>query len=304
MNNIESIENIISKARTMGCEIKQDEPLSKFTTFKIGGAAAAVVTVNNVKELSEILSLCKQNNVQRMVIGNGSNLLVSDEGYEGIVIKLDGDFKNITIDGETIKCGSGVTLASLCKFARDNSLSGLEFAWGIPGTVGGAAFMNAGAYGGEMKNVVMSTSYINDDGAAGTYIGEENKFSYRYSIYSENNYVITEVTFKFKTDDPELIKERMDDYMSRRRSKQPLDYPSAGSVFKRPDGYFAGGLIEECGLKGYSIGGAQVSEKHAGFIINKGGATCSDVCKLVEHIQKTVKENKGVELECEIRRIQ
>ncbi len=304
MNNIESIENIISKARTMGCEIKQDEPLSKFTTFKIGGAAAAVVTVNNVKELSEILSLCKQNNVQRMVIGNGSNLLVSDEGYEGIVIKLDGDFKNITIDGETIKCGSGVTLASLCKFARDNSLSGLEFAWGIPGTVGGAAFMNAGAYGGEMKNVVMSTSYINDDGAAGTYIGEENKFSYRYSIYSENNYVITGVTFKFKTDDPELIKERMDDYMSRRRSKQPLDYPSAGSVFKRPDGYFAGGLIEECGLKGYSIGGAQVSEKHAGFIINKGGATCSDVCKLVEHIQKTVKENKGVELECEIRRIQ
>ena len=288
----------------MGCEIKQDEPLSKFTTFKIGGAAAAVVTVNNVKELSEILSLCKQNNVQRMVIGNGSNLLVSDEGYEGIVIKLDGDFKNITIDGETIKCGSGVTLASLCKFARDNSLSGLEFAWGIPGTVGGAAFMNAGAYGGEMKNVVMSTSYINDDGAAGTYIGEENKFSYRYSIYSENNYVITGVTFKFKTDDPELIKERMDDYMSRRRSKQPLDYPSAGSVFKRPDGYFAGGLIEECGLKGYSIGGAQVSEKHAGFIINKGGATCSDVCKLVEHIQKTVKENKGVELECEIRRIQ
>ena len=164
--------------------------------------------------------------------------------------------------------------------------------------------MNAGAYGGEMKNVVMSTSYINDDGAAGTYIGEENKFSYRYSIYSENNYVITGVTFKFKTDDPELIKERMDDYMSRRRSKQPLDYPSAGSVFKRPDGYFAGGLIEECGLKGYSIGGAQVSEKHAGFIINKGGATCSDVCKLVEHIQKTVKENKGVELECEIRRIQ
>lgn len=304
MNNIESIEHIISKAKAMGCEVKQDELLSKCTTFKIGGAAAAVITVDSVKELSEVMSLCKKYDVQRMVIGNGSNLLVSDDGYNGIVIKLDGDFKNITIDGETVKCGSGVSLASLCKFARDNNLSGLEFAWGIPGTVGGAAFMNAGAYGGEMKHVVMSTSYITNDGDTGTFTGEENKFSYRHSIYSDNDYVITGVAFKLKTDDPELIKERMDDYMSRRRSKQPLDYPSAGSVFKRPEGYFAGGLIEECGLKGYSIGGAQVSEKHAGFIINKGGATCSDVCKLVEHIQKTVKENKGVELECEIRRIQ
>ena len=163
--------------------------------------------------------------------------------------------------------------------------------------------MNAGAYGGEMKDVILSTSYITNDGLTGTFIGDENKLSYRHSIYYENDHVITGVTFRLSADDPAAIKERMDDYMTRRRMKQPLDYPSAGSVFKRPEGFFAGGLIEECGLKGYGIGGAQVSRKHAGFIINTGGATCSDVCRLVEHIQKTVKENKGVDLECEIRRI-
>ncbi len=303
MDNIKNIEHIISAAEASGCTVRRNELLSKYTTFKIGGAAAAVITAENIAVLSELLKLCKQYDVKRMIIGNGSNLLVSDDGYDGIVIRLDGDFKNITIDGDVIKCGSGVTLASLCKFARDNNLGGLEFAWGIPGTVGGAAFMNAGAYGGEMKDVILSTSYITNDGVTGTFVGEDNKLSYRHSVYSENDHVITGVTFKLSVDDPELIKERMDDYMTRRRTKQPLDYPSAGSVFKRPEGFFAGGLIEECGLKGYGIGGAQVSEKHAGFIINKGTATCDDVCRLVEHIQQTVREKKGVELECEIRRI-
>ena len=303
MSNMNNIEHIISAAEAMGCTVKRNEPLSKYTTFKIGGAALAVITAEKISVLSELLSLCKQYGVHRMIIGNGSNLLVNDDGYEGIVIKLDGDFKNIIIDGDIIRCGSGVTLASLCKFARDHSLGGLEFAWGIPGTVGGAAFMNAGAYGGEMKDVIISSSYITNDGVTGTFVGDENKLSYRHSVYSENDYVITGITVKLTFDDPELIKERMDDYMSRRKSKQPLDYPSAGSVFKRPEGYYAGGLIEECGLKGYKVGGAQVSEKHAGFIINKGGATFRDVCSLVEHIQKTVRENKGVELECEIRRI-
>ena len=302
MNN-KNIEYIISAAESMGCFVRKDDPLSKYTTFKIGGAAAAVITVQSISKLSKLLALCEEYSVKRMIIGNGSNLLVSDDGYDGVVIKLDGSFKNITADGDTIKCGSGVSLATLCKFARDNSLSGLEFAWGIPGTVGGAAFMNAGAYGGEMKDVILSTSYITNDGLTGTFIGDENKLSYRHSIYYENDHVITGVTFRLSADDPAAIKERMDDYMTRRRTKQPLDYPSAGSVFKRPEGFFAGGLIEECGLKGYGIGGGQVSRKHAGFIINTGGATCSDVCRLVEHIQKTVKENKGVDLECEIRRI-
>ncbi len=303
MNNNKNTEHVISAAEALGCCVKRDEPLSKYTTFKIGGAASAVITVESITVLSQLLALCREHGVQRMIIGNGSNLLADDDGYDGVVLKLEGDFKSITSDGEIVRCGSGVTLATLCKFARDHSLGGIEFAWGIPGTVGGAAFMNAGAYGGEMKDVILSTSYITSDGITGSYVGGENDFSYRHSVYSDKDYVITAVTFKLAVDDPVLIKERMDDFMTRRKTKQPLDYPSAGSVFKRPEGFYAGQLIEECGLKGYSIGGAQVSEKHAGFIINKGGATCSDVCRLVEHIQKTVKENKGVTLECEIRRI-
>lgn len=303
MINIENIERITAAAEQLGCTVRRNEPLSKYTTFKIGGNASAIIIAESVSALSELFVMCSELGVPNFVIGNGSNLLVSDDGYEGIVFKMEGDFKKITIDGDTIMCASGVTLAALCKFALDHSLSGLEFAWGIPGTVGGAAFMNAGAYGGEIKDVLVSTSYISPNGTVGTLFGEDNRLSYRHSVYSENGCIITSAAFKLKSDDSELIRARMDDYMSRRKSKQPLEYPSAGSVFKRPEGYFAGGLIEECGLKGYTVGGAQVSEKHAGFIINKGGATCSDVCSLVEHIQDVVRENKGVELECEIRRI-
>ena len=237
-------------------------------------------------------------------IGNGSNLLINDNGFYGIVFKLDGDFKQISIvDENTIKCGTGTTLAKLCKFALDHNLSGLEFAWGIPGSVGGAAFMNAGAYGGEMKDVLEASAYIAPDGTLGTFTAEEMNLSYRHSVYSENNYIITSITVKLKPDSYEAIRGRMDDFMGRRKDKQPLEYPSAGSVFKRPEGYYAGGLIEECGLKGCQIGGAQVSEKHAGFIINKGGAACEDVCGLIKHIQDTVFEKKGVLLECEIKRI-
>ena len=217
------------------------------------------------------------------------------------VIKLDGDFKEIRmIDSETVYCGAGATLAALCKFALNNSLSGLEFAWGIPGTVGGAVFMNAGAYGGEMKDVVYSVSHITNSGDIGRIEAENLEFGYRTSVYRKNGCIITGAVFKLKKDDPEEIQNRMNDYMNRRSAKQPLEYPSAGSVFKRPEGAFAGALIEQCGLKGKTVGGAQVSEKHAGFIINKSKATANDVKQLVSEIQKTVEDETGYKLECEL----
>lgn len=300
----ENISKIITLALGKKCKVLEQESLSKYTTFKIGGNAAALIFVENVNDMAELIAKCTEFNVPNFVIGNGSNLLINDNGFNGIVFKLDGDFKQISIvDENTIKCGTGTTLAKLCKFALDHNLSGLEFAWGIPGSVGGAAFMNAGAYGGEMKDVLEASAYIAPDGTLGTFTAEEMNLSYRHSVYSENNYIITSITVKLKPDSYEAIRGRMDDFMGRRKDKQPLEYPSAGSVFKRPEGYYAGGLIEECGLKGCQIGGAQVSEKHAGFIINKGGAACEDVCGLIKHIQDTVFEKKGVLLECEIKRI-
>lgn len=300
----ENTEKIIFSAKGRGCEVLENEPLKNFTTFKIGGNASAIVYVDTIKTLSDLLAECTEANVPNFVLGNGSNLLVSDDGYNGIVFKLDGDFKKLSlIEENTIFCGAGVSLAKLCKFALDHNLSGLEFAWGIPGSVGGAVFMNAGAYGGEMKNVLVGSSYITRNGEQGRYSVDEMDLSYRHSIYSDNGYIISGVIIKLTPDNYDTIRERMDDFMSRRRDKQPLEYPSAGSVFKRPEGYFAGGLIEQCNLKGKQIGGAQVSVKHAGFIINRGGATCEDVCSLVEHIQNVVFEKTGVKLECEIKRI-
>ncbi len=301
----ENIGKVIELALNKGCKVYEQEPLSKYTTFKIGGKADAVIVVENANAMSELAAKCAELNVPNFVIGNGSNLLVSDDGYNGIVFKLDGDFRQISIaDENTIQCGAGTTLAKLCKFALEHHLSGLEFAWGIPGSVGGAVYMNAGAYNGEMKNVVVSSSYIAPDGTPGTFSAENMKFSYRHSVYCENKYIITNVTIKLVPDDYESIREKMEDLMGRRKSKQPLEYPSAGSVFKRPgEKIYAGGLIEECQLKGTQIGGAQVSEKHAGFIINKGNATCEDVCKLIKHIQDTVYNKKGINLECEVMRI-
>lgn len=300
----ENIGRIVNLAAEKSCKVLENEPLSKYTTFKIGGNAAALITVEDTNTLSELFAECTELGVPNFVIGNGSNLLIDDKGYNGVVFKLEGDFKQISIvDENTIKCGTGTTLAKLCKFALDHNLSGLEFAWGIPGSVGGAAFMNAGAYGGEMKDVIESSAYISPNGQPGTFSADEMNLSYRHSVYSENKYIITSITVKLKPDDYETIRARMDDFMGRRKDKQPLEYPSAGSVFKRPEGFFAGGLIEECKLKGMQIGGAQVSEKHAGFIINKENATCEDVCRLIEHIQRVVFEEKGVQLECEIKRI-
>lgn len=292
---------IFNLAKILGCEARKDEPLSKHTTFKIGGKADTYVKAATASKLSALIMECEESDIDYMIIGNGSNILVSDEGYRGVVIRLDGDFRKIAlVDEDTIYCGAGATLAALCKFALKCGLSGLEFAWGIPGTVGGAVFMNAGAYGGEMKDVVYSVNHISPSGDSGRIEKDGLEFGYRTSVYRRNKAIITGVTLKLKKDDPEEIRARMDDFLGRRSSKQPLEFPSAGSVFKRPEGAFAGALIEQCGLKGHSHGGAQVSEKHAGFIINKSNATANDVKSLIREVQTKVYDETGYNLECEL----
>lgn len=293
---------IYNLSEILGCEAKKDEPMSRHTTFKIGGTADTYIKAPSLSKLGAIVKECVESDIDYLIIGNGSNLLVADEGYRGVVIRLDGDFRQISlVDENTVYCGAGASLATLCKFALSNGLSGLEFAWGIPGTVGGAAFMNAGAYGGEMKQVVHSVSHLEPkSGRIGRLERGELHFGYRTSAYRTNGFIITGVTLKLKKGNPDDIRAAMDDYFNRRNTKQPLEYPSAGSVFKRPEGAFAGALIEQCGLKGYSHGGAQVSEKHAGFIINTGGACANDVKTLVREIQTKVYDETGYTLECEL----
>ena len=292
---------IFNLAEILGCEARKYEPLSKHTTFKIGGVADTYVKVTSLSKLSTILKECRESDIDYMIIGNGSNILASDDGYRGVVIRLDGDFRKIAlVDDDTVYCGAGATLAALCKFALNNGLSGLEFAWGIPGSVGGAVFMNAGAYGGEMKVVVYSVNHLTKNGEPGRTEKDALQFGYRTSVYRQNNAIITGATLKLRKDNPEDIRARMDDYLGRRSSKQPLEYPSAGSVFKRPAGAYAGALIEQCGLKGHSHGGAQVSEKHAGFIINKANANANDVKSLIREVQTKVYDETGYNLECEL----
>ena len=299
--------NIIAVCDDLGCPWLKDEPMSRHTSFRIGGPADLFVTAVSEKALCKLVAALKEENIPYFVVGNGSNLLVSDEGFRGVVLTLGGELKKISLEkGRIIHCGGGVSLASLCAFARDNGLTGLEFAWGIPATAGGAAFMNAGAYGGEMKNVLVSCSHVDGEGKIGEFSGDELELSYRHSAYhNEENKdkIITSLTLILEKGDETQIAAQMDDFMGRRKDKQPLEYPSAGSTFKRPEGYFAGALIEQCGLKGKSVGGAQVSVKHAGFVINTGDATCEDVLGLVEFIKETVLREKGVELECEIKMI-
>lgn len=285
-----------------GINIVSDEPLSKHTTFKIGGNAERFVTVNKRDELQILLKFLKENRLPYFVIGKGSNILCSDEGYKGIIIKLNGEFNEIHLleDGKTIRCGAGASLASLCSFARDRELTGLEFAWGIPGSVGGAAFMNAGAYGGEMKDVLQTAHYLNSDGSKGILRSEDLDLSYRHSAFTDTDRIITSVKLKLEHGNPLEISAKMDELMSKRREKQPVEFPSAGSTFKRPEGYFAAALIEECGLKGRHVGDAEVSTKHSGFIINKGKASAADVAELIEIVKEEVYQQRGVELECEV----
>ena len=298
------VNSIIEMAENYHFNVKLNEDMSKHTTFKIGGNAEVYINVLHIEGLIDILSRCKTNEVPYMIIGKGSNLLVSDKGIDGVVIHLDGDFNRIKVlDEKTIYCGAGVSLAKLCNFACEKSLSGLEFAWGIPGSVGGAVYMNAGAYGGEMKDVVEFVHHINEDNTIERFDTDKLEMSYRHSVYCHHNYVITGVALRLQPDSQVEIRKRMDEYMQRRKDKQPIEYPSAGSVFKRPQGYYAGTLIQQAGLKGKCIGDAQVSEKHAGFIINTGKATCKDVTALIKYVQRTVKNGFGVDLECEIKTV-
>ena len=290
-------------AQALGCPLRADEPMARHTTFQIGGPADRFLTVENAAQLQGLLSCLRQAGIPYLVLGKGSNLLVSDKGIRGAVLHLGGDFKKVEVlpDGRTLRAGAGAPLASVCALARERSLTGLEFAWGIPGSVGGGAYMDAGAYGGEMRDVVSRVLHLGPDGTPGEARGEELCFGYRKSRYTGGEDIITAVEFTLQPGDPAAIAGKMEELMARRKDKQPYDMPSAGSVFKRPQNGFAAALIEQCGLKGRRVGGAQVSEKHAGFIVNTGGATCQDVLELISVIQKTVEEQTGTRLECEVR---
>jgi UDP-N-acetylmuramate dehydrogenase len=295
------IEPLINIAKSNSCKFLEKEPMKNHTSFKIGGIVDLFIEVPNIKALIEIVAYCKEHSINFRVIGNGSNILVSDEGLNGAVIKLCKDFSNISlVDNDKILCGSAVKLSKLCEFALKNSLSGLEFAFGIPGSVGGAVFMNAGAYGGEIKDVLLTANHLNQNFKEQTLDKADLDLSYRHSIYCETDYIITGALFGLKKGSQKEIKERMNDFISRRREKQPLEFPSAGSTFKRPKGHFAAALIEECELKGAKIGGAMVSTKHSGFIINYNNASFNEVDKLIKHIKNVVFNKKGIKLKCEV----
>lgn len=280
-----------------------DEPMSAHTTFKIGGAADIFASVSSEEEISALIKLANKESVPYMVMGNGSNMLVGDGGIRGLVIHLGKNFSDIKTDGNLIYAQAGALMSSIASAAAKASLTGFETLAGIPGTLGGALYMNAGAYGGEIGAVVRKVRYIDEKGDIYSVSSSECCFGYRKSIFSDGKKYIVSAELELKTGDEKEIRAAMADYAARRSEKQPLSMPSAGSTFKRPEGYFAGSLIENAGLKGYSVGGAQVSEKHAGFVVNKGGATAEDVLKLIEHIKNTVYEKSGVKLEPEVRLI-
>lgn len=290
-------------AETVGMSaVTVNEPMSKHTTFKIGGPADVMVEPGSAQQLLAVLKLIKKFEIPYFVMGNGSNLLVGDKGIRGAVIKISGAMSDCDVDGNYVRAQSGIKLSRLAHTALNNGLKGLEFASGIPGTLGGAVFMNAGAYGEEMKDVISEVTYIDTEKCELITIpGDECEFGYRKSIFTEKSAIVTEAVMKLENGNVEEIKEKMNDLAGRRCDKQPLDKPSAGSTFKRPEGYFAGALIQDCGLKGCSVGGAQVSEKHSGFVINTGNATAEDVAGLIKKVQADVRDKFGVDLETEVR---
>ncbi len=284
-----------------GDRLLRDEPMSAHTTFRVGGAAALFVTPSGIDELSRTILVCEKKDIPYFILGNGSNILVSDKGFDGLVIRLYNTLDLVEIDGDIISAGCGVMLSRLANEAKNNGLSGLEFASGIPGTLGGALFMNAGAYGGEMKDVVIDVTLMDKQGRVRTVKGSMMEFGYRTSRLYNTGEIAVSARFKLVTRPVVEIEEQMKELNARRREKQPLEYPSAGSTFKRPEGYFAGKLIEDSGLRGFAIGDAMVSDKHCGFIINKGKATAGDIMKLIGYVKKKVYEDSGVELKPEVR---
>ncbi len=293
------LDGLIRFCKENSIEYKLNEPMSCHTSFKIGGAADIFISVRSANELSAVFKKCGELNIPRFIIGKGSNLLVSDLGLEGAAISLLG-LNGISVSGEEITCGAGAALSDVCRAALRNSLTGLEFAYGIPGSIGGAVYMNAGAYGGEISGAVLSAECMTADGSTVKVEAKDMNFGYRKSVFKENGTTVISAVLRLQKGEKKEIEEKMEDYISRRKSKQPLEYPSAGSFFKRPEGYFAGALIEKNGLKGATEGGAQVSCKHAGFIINRGGATAADVMKLSRKVSDTVLAKDGVSLEREV----
>lgn len=283
--------------------IVSDEPMRKHTTFRIGGNADTFVRPESKEQIAEILRLCRKQDVPYFILGNGSNLLVGDRGFRGVVINIMDNMNDIKVDGGIIKAQAGAMLIKVSRAARDNSLTGLEFASGIPGTIGGAIYMNAGAYGGEMKDVVTQVTAMDAEGEIYTFGTDELEFSYRHSVIQQRDLIVLDVTMKLAAGDQKIIDDRMSELAVARRTKQPLEYPSAGSTFKRPEGYFAGKLIMDAGLRGYRVGDAQVSEKHCGFVVNRGNATADDVIKLIDDVKAKVSEKYDVVLEPEVRMI-
>ena len=295
------MERFKQKLLQAGIPFRENEPLAAHCTFKIGGPAQLFVQPQTEQQLCSAVALCKEQAVRYYLLGNGSNILFADEGFAGVVIDISALGSDIAVEGNTLTAGAGVRLAALCRAALEHGLSGLEFAYGIPGSVGGGVFMNAGAYDHSLEEVVSKSRFYDPKSRTfGEYKGKDHCFSYRHSVYNDGNRVILSAEFSLKKDDPQEIRARMEDYMQRRKSKQPLEYPSAGSVFKRYPGYFTAKLIEEAGLKGLTVGGAQVSPKHAGFIVNLGSATAADVQKLVSIIEEEIYRRNGIRIEREL----
>ena len=296
MIKIKNIEDILQSS-----EVLYSEPLRNYSFTKTGGNAEILVKINNEKDLQNVIAYSNENNIELTILGNGSNVLISDNGIQGIVA-LTSDMNDIELlEGDVISCYAGLTLKELTDFCIENSLTNLEFSCGIPGSVGGAIFMNAGAYGGEMKEVVQKVEVFTKNGEKKIYTNEQMEFSYRHSIIQETKEIISKVYFQMKKGNKEEIISKVEELNKMRSDKQPLEYTSCGSVFKRPEGHFAGKLIQDAGLQGLTVGGAQVSKKHAGFMVNINSATCEDYKNLIKEVQKKVLEDSGVELECEVK---
>lgn len=296
MDKYKGLEEILSQD-----SIKYNEPMKKHTTMRVGGPCDCMVEPSSIEEIQKILEYARKNNIKYYVIGNGSNLLVKDEGVHALIIKIANKFSGVEVNGERIKAYSGCSVPKLSQIAKENSLSGLEFACGIPGSVGGGIRMNAGAYGSEMVNVVEKVGFLDENGKLNEIDGKDAHFTYRHSMFVENpKYIVVYAIYKLQKGNKDEISKIMEENMNFRKQKQPIEYPNFGSVFKRPEGYFVGKLVDECGLKGYKIGGAQVSTKHSGFMVNIEDATCKDVLDLIEYVKKKVYEKFNVKLQEEV----
>ena len=295
-NIISKFEDVIGKDRVL-----VEEPMKKHTTFRLGGAADYFLSPEKAEQVAELIHICREENISYFILGNGSNLLVSDRGYRGTVIQIFKNMNDIRVEGTKLYVQAGALLSAIARKALDAGLTGMEFASGIPGTVGGAAVMNAGAYGGEMKDIIKLVTVLTKEGEMKVLDASELQFGYRTSVIKENGYVVLEAVIQLCPGDKETIQKRMEELKEQRVTKQPLEYASAGSTFKRPEGYFAGKLIQDAGLRGYQVGGAQVSEKHCGFVINTGDAVAEDVWNLIHDVQEKVYDKFQVKLEPEVK---